>query len=85
MVISSALCRLTLLCSAASSLARRPVKLEHETAAEFELFTAGGGAAAAHQSKKEAKQEDDMGEARDGSDSDEFAEFKCAALFRSAV
>ena len=64
-------------CPAASSLARRPVKLEHETAAEFELLSAGGGAAAQH-TKKEAKQEDEMRGPGDGSDSDEFAEFKCA-------
>ncbi len=62
----------------ASSLARRPVKLEHESAAEFELFTAGGGAAAANRPTKEVKEEDDMRESGGGDDEDEFAEFKCA-------
>ncbi len=66
--------------AAASSLARRPVKLEHETAAEFELLSAGGGAAANQRPVKEAKQEDEMRGSGGGSDSDEFAEFKCAAL-----
>lgn len=71
--------------ASASSLARRPVKLEHETAAEFELLSAGGGAAANQRPIKEAKQEDEMRESGGGSDSDEFAEFKCAALSRCAV
>ena len=54
--------------------------MEHETAAEFELLSAGGGAAAALRLKKEAKEEDGMREAGNGSDSDEFAEFKCVPV-----
>jgi hypothetical protein len=52
--------------------------MEHESAAEFEQFTAGGGAAAAHRAANDVKEEDEMRESGGGSDSDEFAEFKCA-------
>ncbi len=48
-------------------------------------MSAGVGAAANQRLGKEAKQEDEMRESGGGSDCDEFAEFKCAALFRSAV
>jgi hypothetical protein len=64
---------------AASCLARRPVKLDHETAAEFEQISAAGSTSAATRPAREVKLEDGMKESCDGSDSDEFAEFKCAA------